>query len=156
MTHQFQQPFTSLGAPQAQLAHYGLGGALGQVPFGFPYGQPYTQPSPFVPQGPIGTVGQALGQPYPFGYPYSQQQQFIPPTVNPLEVINIVARILPLLLQSSSLSPAGHISPFGMPSQLGSMFGQHPYTPLQSGLFQTPIGGLGSFGSPWVAPFAHY
>ena len=153
MNQQFQQPFISSAVPQAQLAQYGLGGAFGQVPSAFPY----SQPSPFVPQVPIGLVGQGLGQPVPFGYPYGQQQHFVPPTVNPLEVVNIVARILPLLLQSGSVMPGAHISPFGMQPQLGSIFGQHPYAPLlQGGLFQTPIGGLGSLGSSWGTPFAHY
>ena len=153
MYQQFQQPFTAWGVPQPQLAQYGLGGAVGHLPFAFPYGQP----SPFVPQGPIGGVGQGLGHLGPFGYPYGQQQQFIPQTVNPLEVVNIVTRILPLLLQGGSVMPLGWpVSPFGMPPQLGSIFGQHPYTPALGGLFQTPIGGLGSFGSSWGIPFAHY
>jgi hypothetical protein len=155
MYQQFQQPFTSI--PQTQLTHYGLGGALGQYPSSLPYGQPYLQPSPFAPQ-PIGALGQTFGQPFQFGYPYGQQQQFIPPTLNPLEVVNVVARILPLLLQSSVLMPqGGHIPTVGMPLQTGSAFGQHPYALLHSGLFQNPIGGWGSFGSPWGgSPFAHY
>ena len=151
MYQQFQQPF-SLGGLQSQLGH---GGAFGQSPFSFPYSQPYMQPSPFAPQQ-IGAGIQALGQPVPFGYPYGQPQQFIPPTVNPLEVINIVARVLPLLLQSNAVTPqGGHVPHFGMPQQLGGVFGQNPYSPLHGGLFQNPTG-PGSFGSPWGgSPFAH-
>jgi hypothetical protein len=144
MYQPFQQPFTSLGIQQPQ---FGLGGGLGQVPFVSPFGQQ----SPFGLQGPMVGAGQWLGQQSPFGYPYGQQPQFIPPTVNPYEVASIVTRILPLLLQS------GHISPLGIQPQQGSIFGQTPYSPLQSGLFQNPtIGGLGSLGSPWGTPFGHY
>ena len=149
MYQPLQQPFTSLGIPQPQ---FGLGG-LGQVPFVSPFGQQ----SPFGLPGSIAGVGQWLGQQSPLGYPYGQQPQFIPPTVNPYEVANIVTRILPVLLQSGALMQVPHISPLGIQPQLGSMFGQTPYSPLQSGLFQNPtIGGLGSLGSPWGTPLGHY
>jgi hypothetical protein len=152
MHQQFQPPFASLGVPQSPLAH---GGAFSQSPFSFPYNQPYMPPSPFAPQQ-IGAGIQAFGQPVPFGSPYGQLQQF-PSTVNPLEVINIVARVLPLLLQSSAVTPQGGNTPqFGMPQQFGGMFGQYPYSPLHGGWFQNPIG-PGSFGGSWGgSPFAHH
>jgi hypothetical protein len=151
MHQPFQQPFTSLGIPQQQFGPFGLGGGLGQVPFASPFGQP----SPFGLQGPIAGVGQWLGQQSPLGYPYGQPQ-FIPPTVNPYEVATILTRVLPLLLQSGSLLQVPQMTPFGGQPQLGSIIGQNPYAPFQSGLFQNPIGGLGSLGSPWGTPFGHY
>src|SRR5207253_1226294 len=71
-------------------------------------------------------------------------------------VATIVTRVLPLLLQSGSLLQGPQITPFGGQPHLGSIIGQNPYTPFQSGLFQNPIGGLGSLGSPWGTPFGHY
>jgi hypothetical protein len=143
MYQQFQQPFTSLAG--AHLGPYGLGAGLGQVPFAFPYGQQF----PFQTQAPIGGIGQALGQqPVPFGYSYGQQP-FNQPTVNPLEVTSIVARVLPLLLQSAA-QQAWHPSPFGIQPQLAGMIGQGPYSALQTGAM--PLIG----GSSWGTPFAHY
>ena len=146
MYQQFQQPFTS---GMHQLGQYGLGGPFTQALQQFPYGQPF---------------GFQHGQPQPYGQPGFQQQPFISPTVNPLEVANIVARLLPLLLQSVAITP-WQTQTAGVLPQVGGIFGQYPHIPLQGGLqtpgsFQTPMAGgqgsFGLFGSPWGNPFGHY
>jgi hypothetical protein len=138
---QFQAPFTSQGAwGTTPFAQQGLNlndvvnvvsrilpllqlQASQQTPqtgmFGLP--QQFASQGQFNPTGQIGSpfqTGAGMGQGGGFGY-----QQSSPQGTNLLEIVNAVARVLPILQQHALQQPFGQGQQFGQ-GQLGQPFGQ--------------------------------
>lgn len=136
--NQFAPQTSGFGFPQ-QFAPQGL------------FQNPMGQPGPLFPFQPTPWAGQSSA----FGYP-----QFLPQGTNPVDIVNVLARVLPVLQQSGMTGQPG--AGFGFPQQHFAAQGINPeivnvisrivpYLGTQTNpSFQTGVTGYGSHGNPYI------